>query len=413
MVAALLPVYKRVEVDFTHALGVYIFDKDGNQYLDFASGYAAMSMGHCHPKLIEALTAQAQKMWHISNKFKIPGLSDYCKRLCDMSFADSAFVANTGAEAVECMIKMARRYYNDQGKTNKYRIITFDGAFHGRTFGAMSAGAPKMMKGFEPALDGFDRVAWNDIEAVKNAITANTAGIMIEPIQGEAGMRPCTEDFMRQLRKLCDEHDMLLMLDEVQCGMGRTGYMFAYEMYNVRPDLVALGKGIGGGFPVSACLATEAVAKAMYVGSHGSTFGGNPLAVAVGNAVLDFMLEPGFLDNVKKISIYLRSRLEEVAEKHRGVVESVTGKGLMQGIKLREQYDVELINNLCIKNYLISTPASNNVLRFTPPLIITQSHVDEAIEKLEKTLLGASKPGAMLVEKFKEQVNSIKKKVGL
>lgn len=411
MMPALLPVYERADIEFTHAMGVYIFDKSGRKYLDFAAGYAAMALGHCHPKLVDALCNQAHKLWHLSNKYKIPGLVEYCQRLLDLSFADTVYIANTGAEAVETMIKMARRYFNEKGQ-KKYRFITFDGAFHGRTMACISAGSAEKIVGFEPAMDGFDRVAWNDIEAVKSAITEETAGILIEPIQGEGGMRANSEEFMKQLREICDKHALLLMLDEVQCGMGRTGFMFAHEMYGVKPDLVALGKGLGAGFPISACLATEAVGRAMKVGSHGSTFGGNPLAVAVGNAVLDIMTEKQFLDNVKRMSSYLKSRLEELQSKHKEVIECVTGRGLMLGIQLKEGRDVELANKYCYDEFILATPASNNVLRITPPLVITEAHCDEAFEKLDKVFTRMEKPASVAVGKLKKAWNSVKRKLG-
>lgn len=412
MIPALLPVYDRVDVEFSHGLGVYLFDSKGKAYLDFSAGYAANALGHCHPKMVDALTAQANKMWHISNKYKIPGLAEYCERITDMSFADTVFIANSGAEAVECMIKMGRRYFSSKGKAHKYRFITFKGAFHGRTMGCISAAGGSKIKGFEPELDGFDHVPWHDLEAIKAAITPNTAGIMLEPIQGEGGMRECSESFMRALRKLCDQHDMLLMLDEVQCGMGRTGYMFAHEMYGVKPDIVALGKGLGSGFPISACIATASVGKAMDVGSHGSTFGGNPLAVAVGNEVLNVMLEKGFLDNVKKISLYLRSKLEELASNHPNIIAYISGKGLMLGINLKEGYDAEVTSQVCFEEGLLSMYASNNVLRITPPLVITQAHCDEAFEKLEKVMKKLNQPGTTLVGRMVKAVNKIKKKLG-
>jgi acetylornithine/N-succinyldiaminopimelate aminotransferase len=413
MIPALLPVYDRVDVDFSHGIGAYLFDLKGNKYLDFSSGYAALALGHCHPRMVESLTTQANKLWHTSSKYKVIGLAEYCKRITEISFADTLFVANSGAEAVECMIKMARRYFNAKGKLNKYRIITFEGAFHGRTIGCISAAAEDKIRGFEPALDGFNHIKWNDLDAVKAAITEDTAGIMIEPIQGEGGMRECSEEFMKGLRSLCDKHDILLMLDEVQCGMGRTGYMFAHEMYGVRPDIITLGKGLGSGFPISACLTTEAVGKCMFVGSHGSTFGGNPLAVAIGHTVLDVILEPGFLDNVKKISAYLRGRLEELAEKYPNIIDRITGKGLMLGINLKAQYDAEIASKVCFDEHLLSMSASNNVLRITPPLIINQAHCDEAFEKLDRVMQKLSRPGTTLIGKLKNMVGKFKNKLGI
>lgn len=414
MIPALLPLYTRCDIDFTHALGVYVFDKKNNKYLDFSSGYAALALGHCHPKMIEALTEQAKKVWHLSNRFKIPGLMEYCERLVKISgFADTMFMANSGAEAVECMIKMARRYFSAQGKGHKYRFITFDAAFHGRTMACISAGSVEKIKGFEPALDGFDRVPWHDIAAVKAAITDATAGIIMEPVQGEGGMRAADPWFMKEIEKICREKGILLMLDEVQCGMGRTGHMFAYQMYDVKPDLVALGKGIGSGFPVSACLSTEEVGKAMSPHTHGSTFGGNPLAVAVAGAVLDVMTEPNFLPHVNKVSAYLKARLMELKEKHSDYIDSITGVGLMTGIKLKETVDASIASEFCLDEKLLSTYASNNVLRITPPLIITEAHCDEAVDKFDKALLKMHSKKAIAVKKVKKGLKKVKQKLGL
>jgi len=410
MVDQVLPVYDRAKVNFKSGKGMYIFDADGNSILDCSAGYAALALGHCHPKMVSALTEQAAKLWHVSNRFTVPGLKEYTKRLCDISFAETVFVANTGAEAVECMIKMARRYYDEKYKgkgVKKYRIITFDGAFHGRTYAAISAGAPKMIKGFEPPLPGFDRVPWNDIEAVKDAITEETAGVLIEPIQGEGGMRAASEEFMKELRSICDKNNILLMLDEVQCGMGRTGYMFAHEMYDIKPDIVALGKGIGAGFPLSACLATAEVGSAMYAGSHGSTFGGNPLALAVGNVVLDELLDPSFLPNVRKISVYMRSKLEYLAERYPSVIDAITGKGLMLGININSKYDAELMFEIGLSNNVICMPASGNILRVTPPLIITQKHIDEMTDKLEAVIKKSMKTGSMVMEGLKKKLKKV------
>lgn len=413
MISALLPVYERADIDFSHALGVYVFDTEGGKYLDFSAGYAALAFGHCHPKMVEALTKQASRIWHLSNKYKIPGLVEYCKRLCDVSgFADTAFVANTGAEAVECAIKMGRRYFNEKKQYNRYRFITFEGAFHGRTMACISAGSEEKVKGFEPSLDGFDRVTWNDFEAVKAAVTENTAGILIEPIQGEGGMRMADPEFMQNIAKLCKEKDMLLILDEVQCGMGRTGHMFAYQMYGITPDIVALGKGLGGGFPVSACIATAKVGKAMYVNSHGSTFGGNPLAISVASCALD-LLNSDFLQRVRKVSTYLRQALEDLKYKYPDVIKEITGCGLMLGIVLHEKYDCNIASKLCLKEHLMSMPASNNVLRITPPLIITEEHCNEAIAKYEKVFLNMKNPGKLVLEKIKRKVKNFGSKLGL
>lgn len=413
MISALLPVYERADIDFSHGLGMYVFDVNGGKYLDFSAGYAALAFGHCHPKLVEALTKQAGKLWHISNKYKIPGLLEYCKRLCEVSgFADTAFIANTGAEAVECAIKMGRRYFNEKKQFNRYRFITFEGAFHGRTMACISAGSEEKIKGFEPPLDGFDRVPWNDLEAVKAAVTENTAGILIEPIQGEGGMRMADHEFMQGIAKLCKEKGMLLILDEVQCGMGRTGHMFAYQMYGVTPDIVALGKGIGGGFPVSACIATAKVGSAMYVSSHGSTFGGNPLAVSVASCALE-MMDDEFLRRIRKTSAYLKERLDGLMRMHPDVIKEITGCGLMLGIVLDEKYDCNIASKMCLSEYLMSMPASNNVLRITPPLIVNEEHCDEAIAKFEKVIGHLKSPGEMFYEKIKRKVKKFASKLGL
>jgi acetylornithine/N-succinyldiaminopimelate aminotransferase len=413
MISPILPLYERADLDFSHGEGVYLYTTDGKRYLDFASGYAALALGHCHPKMVEAIQMQSKKLWHLSNRYKIPGMYEYCKKLIDNSFADTMFMANSGAEAVECMIKMTRRYFNEKGQLNRYHIITLEGAFHGRTLACATAGSAEKIKGFEPPVEGFDRVPFNDIEALKKAITKDTAGIMIELIQGEGGMRPLSDEYVKELRAICDKEGILLLIDEVQSGMGRTGDLFAYATYGVKPDLVALGKGLGSGYPVSACLATEEVGKAMKSGSHGSTFGGNPMAIAVGNVVLDVMLERGFLDGVKLVSNYLKEELEKLAVKYPKYIECITGKGLMLGIKFRKDVEVEYFTNLCRDNLILSIPASGNVMRLTPPLIIDNKHVDEAISCLSKALDQLGSPTKKIGYKVKTVVKSIIRKVGL
>jgi acetylornithine/N-succinyldiaminopimelate aminotransferase len=364
---------------------MYLFTENGNKYLDIAAGYAANSFGHCHPKLVEALKKQADKMWHISNRFEIPGMNEYAKRLVENTFADTIYIANTGAEAVETALKMTRRYFKFKGQPHRYRIITLEGAFHGRTLACASAGSVEKIIGFEPPVDGFDRVPFNDIEALKAVINDKTAGVLIEPIQGEGGMRAHSEGYMKELRKICDAHGALLLLDEIQCGAGRTGWLLASEMYGVKPDLVMMAKGIGGGFPVSICLATEEVGQAMEMYSHGSTFGGNPLAIAVATQVLDMLLANGFLDQVKKISSYLLSMLSDLKAKHQEHIEEIRGNGLMLGIKLKSHLEVAKVVDELRDNYkVLSIPASQNVIRITPALIIEKSHCDEAVNKLGK-----------------------------
>ena len=408
MLSPLLPVYTRVELDFSHGFGMYLYTKDGKKYLDFGAGYAAMALGHCHPKMVEVLCNQAAKLWHVSNKYKIPGLKEYCKRLCDISFADTVFVANAGAEAVECAIKMARRYFNEKGDYKRYRIVTIDGAFHGRTLATASAGSAEKIEGFEPAVDGFDRIPFGDIEAFKNIISDATAAIVIEPIQGEGGMRAHTIEYMKELEKICKNKGILIIVDEVQCGIGRTGYMFAYEMYGIKPDLMALGKGLGAGFPVSACLATAKVGKAMKAGTHGSTFGGNPLAVAIGHIVLDILLDKKFLENVNIQAQKMHQMLEKLRIKHSDKISKITGEGLMLGLNLKEKYSVDQFFYLCADQGLLSMPASKNVLRITPPLIIEECHIEEAYKKFDIAL---SKLDSTL-EKVRHKVRKVVQKVG-
>ncbi len=308
MIAPVLPVYTRPDLVFERGEGAWLIAEDGTRYLDFTAGVAVNALGHAHPKLVEALTEQAKKVWHISNLFRIAGGERLAKRLTDATFADTVFFTNSGAEAMECAIKMARRYQFASGIPQKFRMITFEGAFHGRTLATISAGSSeKYIEGFEPRLPGFDRVPFGDLEAVKKAITLETGAIIVEPIQGEGGVRVPSRAFLRGLRELADEHGLLLIFDEVQTGVGRVGKLFAYEWAGVTPDIMAIAKGIGGGFPVGACLATEAAAKGMTAGSHGSTFGGNPLAMSVANAVLDVVLEQGFLDRVTKTGLLVQA----------------------------------------------------------------------------------------------------------
>lgn len=384
MIPAVLPVYDRYDINISHAKGQYLYSLEGGKYLDMFAGYAALAFGHCHPKLVEALTDQAHKLWHISNRFKIPGLFEYSQRLVDNSFADTVFIANTGAEAVEGIIKMARRYFNAQDQRHRFRILTFEGAFHGRTLAAATAGSKEKIEGFEPAVAGFDRVAWNDINAFKAAITDHTAGVLIEPIQGEGGMRPASPDFLREVARICREKGMLLLLDEVQCGMGRTGHLFAYEYYGIKPDLVALAKGLGAGFPISACLATESVGKHMKYDSHGSTYGGNPLAIAVATTVLNLMSEKGFLEHVQTVGEYFKTQLEQLKMQFPNIIEEITGTGLMLGIRLKPKFTARQVAKSCLDHFMLSIYAGNNVLRVTPALNIEKEHCDEAIDKFTR-----------------------------
>lgn len=384
MISPVLPTYARADLEVEHGEGVYIFDTTGKKYLDFASGVAVNCLGHCHPYLVKALTAQAGKIWHCSNNFRIPGQERLAERLTEATFADSVFFTNSGAEAVECAIKMARRFQWAIGKPERYRVIGFHGSFHGRTLATIAAaGQEKLLNGFGPPMEGFDHVPFGDIDAVRAAITRETAAILIEPVQGEGGIRPASAGFLKALRDLADEHEILLMLDEIQCGMGRTGRLFAYQYTEMQPDIMATAKGIGGGFPLGACLATEKVARAMTAGSHGSTYGGNPLAMAVGNAVFDVITGDGFLDQVCKTADRMRTRLLKFAKAHGELIDEVRGQGLMLGLRLKGEPPAFVA--AARENGLLLVPAGDNVVRLLPPLIITEEHVEEAIAILEAT----------------------------
>ena len=389
MIAPLLPTYSRAKVAFERGEGPYLFATDGRRYLDFGAGIAVNAFGHAHPHLVAALTAQAAKLWHTSNLYQVPGQQRLAERLVEATFADTVFFGNSGAEALECAIKMTRKFQSSRGEPQRFRIITFEGAFHGRTLATIAAGGQKKyLDGFGPKVDGFDQVPFGDLTAVKRAIGPETAGILIEPIQGEGGVRPASREFMRELRALCDEHGLLLVLDEVQSGMGRTGKLFAHELSGVTPDIMAIAKALGGGFPVGACLATERAASGMTAGTHGSTFGGNPLAMAVGNAVLDLALAPEFLEHVNGVANYLKQQLGMIADKHREVIEEVRGEGLLLGLKCKVP-NTEFADALRERGMLV-VGAGDNVVRLVPPLIITQEHVREAIGILNDACLSLS-----------------------
>lgn len=382
--SAVLPVYKRSDYLFVKGKGVYLYTEDNKRYLDFAAGIAVNAMGHGHPHMVKALTAQARKLWHVSNLYKIPGLEELAQRLANHSFGDKVFFCNSGAEAVECGLKMIRKYHDETGNPRKYRIIVFTGAFHGRTLATISASdRSKVMQGFEPAVEGFDHVEFNNLDAVRHAITPETAGILVETIQGEGGVRAATKDFIQGLRKLADEHRLLLMLDDVQCGMGRTGKLFSYERYGIKPDILASAKGIGNGFPLGACLATDRAAIGMKPGTHGSTYGANPLAMAVGNAVLDLLLANGFLEHVLEVGEYLEKNLRQLMQRYPDVIEEVRGQGLMLGLKVKP--DNAVIVEKLRENRLLTVPASDNVIRLLPPLIVEKQHIDDAVKKLNQT----------------------------
>lgn len=379
---ALMPVYRRSDIVIDHGKGVYLYDASGKEYLDFASGIAVNSLGHCHPHVVKALKDQADKVWHCSNLYRLPEQERLAQRLVDRSFADSVFFCNTGLEAVECGLKMVRKFYDENGQPERYRVITVQGSFHGRSLATISAADnPKNMKGFEPAMEGFDHVPFNDLEAVRAKIGPYTAAILIEPIQGEGGIRVAPNEYLRGLRELADEFGLLLFFDEVQCGVGRPGSFFYYEQTGVMPDIMSVAKGIGTGFPLAACMATAKVAASMSPGSHGSTYGGNPLGMAVGNAVLDVMFEDGFIDHVNRMGKLMRTRLQAVVEKYPEQLEEVRGIGLILGLKTRCD-NTELAAKLR-DHGLLTVPAAENVIRILPPLIIEESHVTEAMEKLE------------------------------
>lgn len=382
MITPVLPTYGGADYGFERGEGVYIIDRDGERYLDFGAGIAVNSLGHCHPHLVTALTEQVAKLWHTSNMFKIPGQERLAKRLVEATFADTVFFTNSGVEAMECAIKMTRKYQSADGHPERFRIITFEGAFHGRSLATIAAGGQdKYLDGFGPKVEGFDQVPFGDMKALSETITDETAGILIEPVQGEGGIRPVPTAILRQLRQICDDKGLLLLLDEVQCGVGRTGKLFAHEWAEITPDIMAVAKGIGSGFPMGACLATEQAAKGMVKGTHGSTFGGNPLAMAVGNAVLDIVLEPGFLDHVNDISKRLKQQLSMIVDQYPTVVEEIRGQGLMIGIKCKVP-NLEMLQALRDRK-LLTVAAGDNVVRMLPPLIIEEVHVTEAIEKLE------------------------------
>lgn len=390
MIAPVLPTYNRAAVSFERGVGARVYTPEGVEYLDFGAGVAVNSCGHAHPHLVQALTDQAQKIWHTSNIYAMPGQEKLAKRLIENSFADTVFFCNSGAEAIELSIKMARKYHYVKGHPERFHIITFEGAFHGRTIATLAAGGQeKYLEGFGPKAPGFDQVPFGDRGALEAAIGPQTAGILIEPVQGEGGIRPVPHQELRYLRELCDTHGILLLFDEIQCGLGRTGKLFAHEWAGITPDIMAVAKGIGGGFPLGACLATENAALGMTAGTHGSTFGGNPLATAVGNAVLDVVLEEGFLDNVLRQSINLKQKLERLKDQHPTVIDEIRGSGLMMGIKCKVPNTA--FQKAALDEKLLVIGAGDNVVRLLPPLIVTDADVTEAVNKLEAACLALEK----------------------
>nr|WP_281493639.1 aspartate aminotransferase family protein [Ancylobacter koreensis] len=377
-----MPTYNRVDLVFERGEGAWLFTRDGQRYLDFTAGIAVNVLGHAHPHLVAALTEQAGKLWHLSNLFRIEGGERLAARLVAATFADTMFFTNSGAEALECAIKMARKYHSANGAPERYRIVTFEGAFHGRTLATIAAGGnPKYLEGFGPAMPGFDQVPFGDLDAVKAAIGPETGAILIEPVQGEGGVRSAPWSFLRELRALCDAHGLLLILDEVQCGVGRTGKLFAHEWAGITPDIMAVAKGIGGGFPVGACLATQEAAKGMTAGTHGSTYGGNPLAMSVANGVLDVVLADGFLDQVLATSTRLRQKLAELKDRHPAVIAEVRGEGLLLGLRTVVP-NTELIAAMR-EEHMLAPSAAENVVRLLPPLTIGAAEIDAAFDKLD------------------------------
>ncbi len=378
----LLPTYARVDLAFERGEGAWLIATDGARYLDFTSGVAVNALGHAHPHLIAAIDQQVRKLSHVSNLYRIPEAERLAARLCATSFADLVFFGNSGAEAMECAIKMARKYQSAIGKPERFRIVTFEGAFHGRTLATLAAGGQKKyLDGFGPVVDGFDQVAFGDLAATKRAIGPATAAILIEPIMGEGGVRVVAPEFLRALRQLCDEHGLLLIFDEVQTGMGRTGDLFAYQHTGVTPDIMALAKALGGGFPVGACLATAEAAKGMTAGTHGSTFGGNPLAMAAGNAVLDVMLADGFFERVRHNGLLLKQRLAELKDRFPSVLAEIRGEGLLVGLRAVVPSG-ELVDELRAET-MITVAAGDNVVRLLPPLIVSEAEIAEAVRRIE------------------------------
>jgi acetylornithine/N-succinyldiaminopimelate aminotransferase len=394
-ITPLMPVYPRSPVRPVRGEGVYLYGEDGAKYLDFASGIAVNLLGHGHPVLTKAIQEQAATLIHVSNLYGSPQGEQLAQRLVDLTFADTVFFTNSGVEAVECAIKTARRYHHHHGRPERHKLITFRNAFHGRTMATISAtDQPKMIDGFAPLLPGFEVVEFDNLAAAAAAaaVDGETAGFLVEPVQGEGGIRPASPEFLQGLRRLCDEHDLLLLLDEVQCGVARTGTLYAYEQYGIAPDIMATAKGIGGGFPMGACLATEKAAAGMTVGTHGSTYGGNPLAMAAGSAVLDVVANEEFLAHVRRMGERLRGALEQMIPNHDHLFDSVRGMGLMLGLKLKS--DSRAFVTYLRDHGLLTVAAGDNVMRILPPLVIEEAHVSEFVERLSAAARGYEAPAA-------------------
>ena len=381
MIASVLPTYARAPLNFVKGEGTWLIEADGRRFLDLGAGIAVNALGHAHPDLVKALSDQAQNLWHVSNLYEIPNQQRLADQLVSLTFADTVFFTNSGTESCELAVKMARKYWYEKGQPERVEIITFEGSFHGRSSaGIAAAGSEKMTKGFGPLLPGFVHLKWNDHDAIKAAISDKTAAIMIEPIQGEGGIRPVPEQCLKGLRDLCDEHGLLLIFDEVQCGVGRTGKLFAHEWAGIDPDIMMVAKGIGGGFPLGAVLASEDAAFGMTAGTHGSTYGGNPLGCAVGNKVLELVGDAAFLDEVAEKAAYFKAGLEDLVARHPNTFKSVRGKGLMMGLECA-------VPNMDVVNagydaLILTVPAGDNVVRFVPALTITKEEIDEALARL-------------------------------
>ena len=380
---AVMGTYGRFNIVFERGEGSWLISNQGERYLDFGSGIAVNTLGHAHPDLISALTEQAAKVWHTSNLYRIEGQERLAEMLCEASFAEAVFFCNSGAEACEGAIKLARRYHFANGQPERNRIITFEGSFHGRTLATIAAaGNPKHLEGFGPEAPGFDRLPFADHDAVEKAITDETAAIMIEPVMGEGGIKAIPKECLQGLRALCDKHGLLLVIDEVQTGIGRSGKLFAHEWADIKPDVMAIAKGIGGGFPLGTVMATNEAAKGMVPGTHGSTFGGNPLGVAVGCAVLAAVLKDGFLEDVQQKASRLRQALAELEDKYPDMVEEVRGLGLLTGLKLKPA--VGDVVNACFEKQLLTVPAGDNVIRLIPPLNVSNDELSDAVSRIGK-----------------------------
>ncbi|MEN3975192.1 aspartate aminotransferase family protein [Emcibacter sp. SYSU 3D8] len=387
MITAVMPTYARADLAFDKGKGSYLYSTEGEKFLDFCGGIAVTSLGHAHPHLVEALKAQAEALWHTSNLYRIPQQEKLAARLTEATFADTVFVCNSGAEALECAIKTTRKYHYVNGAPERFRIVTMEGAFHGRTLATIAAGGQaKHLEGFGPKVEGFDQVPFGDLDALSNAIGPATAGVLFEPVRGEGGINAIPVELMARIRKLCDERGILMVLDEVQCGIGRTGKLFAYQWSDIAPDILASAKGLGGGFPIGACLASEEAAKGMVAGSHGSTFGGNPMACAVANAVLDVVLAPGFLDRVQDLGGYMGQKLASVVAKHPDILDSVQGVGLIRGLRCKVP-NTDLVNALR-DQHVLTVGAGENQVRLLPPLTVTEDEIDEAVAAID-TACGA------------------------